>query len=730
MRPRRPIIIIALSAACVASGCSSDDVFSVRFPRASLRQVTREVRVFLFAPNVEGQAPPACDVFEPRGAPFGDAEGRTRRTAAAKLVAPVADEIGSLPSVSFGRYTMVIEAWSPRCIDVDIDNSDNSTFCRRTEAGPSTVMRAYACQTVDISSGNRLDTVANLSRLAEIGSRFQVPESRDLDNPSNRYTEASPLPVVEGTPALFPFRVQVLNELNEDVDGVAIYWAVDDRRGTFVGSATTTTDRDALIGGNGIASATLEAGIGTAQVDDGQIIVSAYAPGYENAPFRFHAKAVASVQTRLWQITLPESIDLDVIETSQSPVVYEDLNDDGRPDVLTVAGTNDHQLAALYDLGPDGYAAQVTPPQPRMARAIGVVRAGEATTVVVSAAKRTSSTRIDLGRNRSAYQVEDPVIELWTNFRNLVPADQPLRPAAVLTDLDGVPLSKVAIAMDVADIDDDGNDEVAMSRCSYLWRGELERQSTFTLCYGASVTDQTDSELTLVSAILDPDGELVGFRERAIIPYFGTPGGFRKVRLSDLNGDGSLDMIANNAVQVLGRCGARNQPSAGFGFSQEVGTFLIDTGFSQAFGLDTGRFNDDRFADIVTTGALRLSSADAGFSLVPGADCALTSRRPAIVSVPRTTAHQLDIRTADLNGDGWDDVLLLHRAIRQIQLFFGSGLEDLARGPSIDLPIGPAGELAIANVGTAEAPVIRAAIPARRENAILFVEFRPDTGSR
>ena len=709
---------VVLLAVLSAASCTEDDTFSLRFPRSALRQVVREVRVFIFAPEADG--PPTCARLDPRGAPFGDAESRTGLTARHQLTAPLDDEVGKLPDVAAGRYTLVVEAWSPPCIDIATDVS-NTTFCRRTDTGPSTVLRGYACQPLSVSGDDKLDLTIDMRPLAELGTEFQLPESRDLDNPVNRYDEASPQPVVEGVPARVPYRVQLVDELGDDLNGVSVHWAVEGDRGTLVGPATVETADDPVLMGQGIAQATLQANQGAAATDDGFVVVSAYAPGFENAPFRFYAKAVPSVRTALRQVSLPRAlVDLEAVEPEVSPVLYEDLNADGRPDVATVTGVDTHRLVVLFDRGDGQFIARVSEAQPGMARGLTAARTGDGPpTLIVSAARRRSRVRADTP-DGPAWIVESPTFELWDAFQQI--SEDPVTPGSprVLSSFNGTPIDKVAISIEAGDIDADGYDELIASRCSYFIRGDGADDS-FTACYGPSVIARGDSELVVLSAVADSSGAVIDYEERAVIPYVGIEGGYRKARFADINRDGSLDIIANNAVQVVGRCGARNQPSTGFGFAVDGGTFIIDTGFSQNFDLAAGRFNDDALLDVVSTGALRLNSADSGFAVILGGNCTLPERLPAVVSGPRTNAHMLVIAAAELNGDAWDDVLLLHRAERQLQLFFGAGTDQLAEGPVIDLPTGLTAEFDIVT-----GPERRVAIPLRRENAVLFVEIEPD----
>ena len=720
---RRAAIIASLAAATAA--CVPEDTFTLRYARPELRQLARDVRIFVFSDD-GAQGPPSCARLDPRGAPFGDAEARTGLEAAFRIDgAP--DRIPDLTGVPLGRHTLVVEAWSARCDDVGT-NGAGGTFCRST-SGPSTVLRGYFCQPLSLSADRRLDIVADLTPLAELGSVFQLPESRDQDNPISRYDASNPQPIAETQVGRFPFRVQLIDDVGNDVDGTLVRWQVDEGNASFQGESTVESGQDPVLLGQGIAAATVRADLGAAATNDGRIAVSAYAPGYENAPFQFFAKAVPTVRLSTEQVNLPRSlVNLEATDPAVSPVVYADLDDNGRPDVVTVAGFQVHQVVVLYDT-PGGFVPRVSTPQPRMARGLAVAQSGPSgPIIVISAARREALAMIDTPDGRT-FPIEDPVIELWDAFRSIGEAPTVERGPIVRTDMDGTPIQKTAISLDAGDIDGDGYDEIVGTRCSYIVRGENREQTPVSLCYGGSVTDRTDSEIAVLSAVTNANDDVIDYRQRAVISYFGLPGGFRTVRFIDLNGDGSLDIIANNAVQVLGRCGARNQPSTGFGFAVPEPGFIVDTGFSQNFGLAAGRFTDDRFADVVSTGAVRGNSSDAGFTMIPGADCQLPSRLPAIVSGPRTSAHLLDVKTADVNADGWDDVLLLHRSERQLQIFFGAGTDALARGPVLDLSTGPSAQFDIASVGTPSEPRVRAAIPLRRENAVLFVDLTPaDSG--
>ncbi|MEM7678723.1 MAG: hypothetical protein AAF449_22305, partial [Myxococcota bacterium] len=84
-------------------GCSPENTFTVRFPRAALRNVTEDLLVYLFAANADESRTPLCTTFDPRGAPFGDPEVRTGLSAQFEFRANrgggTLDELGVLDGV-------------------------------------------------------------------------------------------------------------------------------------------------------------------------------------------------------------------------------------------------------------------------------------------------------------------------------------------------------------------------------------------------------------------------------------------------------------------------------------------------------------------------------------------------------------------------------------------------------------------------------------------------------
>ncbi|MEM7678392.1 MAG: hypothetical protein AAF449_20560, partial [Myxococcota bacterium] len=625
------------------------------------------------------------------------------------------------------RYTVVVEAWGPPCesdrIAIDVDNLP---FCQQTVLGPSTVLRGHYCQSIELSADRGIDTAADLRSFADIGSIFQTPTTRDLGSPVNRFDEDLPQPLVEGVDAQFPFFVQLLDEVGNDQNRVLVHWSIDEGLGDFSTPVIATAGFSPSLGSEGVASVTVRARLGAHAINDGRLIVTAYAPGYENAPFAFHAQAVPAVGVRTRRVDISKSrADLESAHIDFSRVIQGDLDNDNRPDILTVVGQNTHRLVALYDRGDGEFELKTSVEMPGLARSIEIVRAGASPpAVVVSRAERFSSIETEIDGQR-VWLIDRPRFEIWRSFRTPNAVDDVVLPDGpqILSAFNGTAIFQVANAMDAGDIDEDGYDELVAARCSYNFNPVTNGSGQFNRCYGGSIDDEIDSELVILSPRINAQGDIIDFEERGIVPAFGLPGGFRTAQFTDLNGDGDLDIISNNFLQVLGACGDRGLPSEGYGFPSPANQFFSATGFSDNFGLAAGRFNGDVFSDIVSTGALRPNSPDAGFSVLPGTQCGLPTSLPAVVSGGRIAPELLAVKTADINGDGWDDILFLDRSGPRLRLFFGAGSDLLAVGPSIELPGGPSAEFDVAAIN---ATTHRAAIPVRRQNAVYMIEFWPD----
>jgi len=139
-----------------------------------------------------------------------------------------------------------------------------------------------------------------------------------------------------------------------------------------------------------------------------------------------------------------------------------------------------------------------------------------------------------------------------------------------------------------------------------------------------------------------------------------------------------------------------------------------------------GRFDADDLADVVVTGALRAASPNAGVKLNPSVGCAFDSGEDAMIVGPRTLARRMSMRVADVNADGFDDAIVLHRDARELTILLGTGTARLARGQVIALPGGPTSELGlfVESRGTADQVALAATVSAA-EGRVFFVRLRP-----
>jgi hypothetical protein len=222
------------------------------------------------------------------------------------------------------------------------------------------------------------------------------------------------------------------------------------------------------------------------------------------------------------------------------------------------------------------------------------------------------------------------------------------------------------------------------------------------------------------------DGEITALYERAVIPSTALDSGYRDVRIADLSGDGSADLIATTLNEVTVVCGHANLFDSGFGFADNVRREDATVGISQAFSLSLGQFDGRGGLDAIIGGGLRASSDVAGIKLFPSEECGFVMNpKEALITGPTTGARFLIVKTGDLNFDGFDDALVLHRETRILELHLGSGGDLLAQGPSIALPAGANGELGLYIEHPGEGQVAVAATTTPAENTVHVVRIRP-----
>ncbi len=706
----------AVLAACLAvcGACTPADRLEIRFQSAAQQSASTELRIFAF--GGPDHPAPGCAAVDPRGQPPGDAAQRTGLTPQYVQSGPAGADLTEIANITKGTYTVVIEGWGPPCQEVRSGTTE--TVCARLQGTEATVLRGYYCN--DLELGRRLDAAADLISFADIGATLSVPTKiRSVRHPD----EAQPLLVTDGLPARERLWVQLLTGNGDEVDDMPVRFTVEAGSGAIVQPQPILTQSETILDvtDQGLAGATLQANAGASRVNEGVIVVSAHAPGFEGSPVRFHARPLANVDLQIETLTVPRtSASMAGLEDEAVPVALSDLNSDGALDLITVAGGSDHQLLVHYGGHPDVHISQV---QPLQARALTVARLEAGVpSVIISTARRYSQIRGDSPYG-SVHLAETPQLEIWNGL------DQPAAqvslsgPTHVLTQLDGVDIKKLTISMTAADIDDDGVDELAMTRCSYTapYPDEIEgtkisNSISFIRCFG-TLNARTDSEVAVLVATAPNELSV-----RATIASIPTEGGVRESAFADIDDDGTLDLIFATNANVHGACSRRFQAANGFDLSRE-NSFFESTTSGRSYALAAGHFNDDDRADVMIAAGVRAGSPDAEMKAIGGLTCGEFDPGPpySLEVGSKTLSHLLIVRAADFNADGRDDVILLHRNTRQLQVWLGGGNLDFAAGPIIELPIGFAGDLAVANEGDA----VVAATVSPDDNALLRLRFTP-----
>jgi hypothetical protein len=726
--------------------CSRSSVVGVRFASDADRRAITEIRSFVFGPDANAMVVD-CARLDPRGLGPGDAAKRSGLAPETSAKGPIKDTIADLAPLPNGTYTLVIEGFGPGCKRFTAAGMGSAQQCAEVSSQGDPVLRGYYCGVVKLDDSTA-DTNADLLPIVPLGSVLQIPEGAQKDAMGMSPT----FPVIDGLDSRDRFFVQTIDATGVAKNGEPVRWTVTSGQGFFDDVQPATTEHDVVDeltqpdGADGISGVRVHAGTTASSVMQGALTISAYAAGYDGSPVTFHAQALRGIEVSLSSFTLPlEIADLSGADPEFEPIAVDDLDGDGLTDIATFGASScpaQHQLVVLYGKSGGGFTVASSPPQSQEVTAMKTVRLvrDAPKKLLVFTRDGCNPTFEDRGPHLTmttcrttdphTWVVATPKIELWPSL-STVPADGRIAsPPTVISTEDAcndagcttVPIGKAVIAADAQDIDGDGVDELVMSRCSWVWKCN-SFQDVQISCHG-TLNDYTDSEAALYTVDSNASG-FSGFKLRATVPNLGHDGGLREVRLADVNGDGSLDLLFATETEVAGVCGSKNQPNTGFGFGSAMMRFHVSATFAQVFSLVAGHFNADNLADAVASAGLRAASTVSGIKMLPGAGCNLDTGPPAVNIGPTTLARLVILRLADLNADGFDDVMVLHREQHQIQTYFGSGSDLLARGPTIDLPGSANGELDLHVENPGMTPTIVAATTAPRDNAVHVVRVTP-----
>jgi hypothetical protein len=653
------LAVLGLCLMVFTGGCTPKRGLKFRFSNPALREASTELRGFVYDLRSESESNRtdlSCDHFNPTGKRPGDAVQRTGLAPKYQFSAAIGEIQFEAEEIANTQQLIILEAWSQKLVD----------------AKTQSTLLAHSCQVYDLKN-LQTSVVITLDNFVDSGSKILVPEN----NPENgerveRFDQSSPLYVSDGVPSRTPFTVQLLDGLQQNVVGQAVHFEIVKgaaQLGTGQRETVVFTDE------NGVAEITITALANASQSEEGNIELRAYSAGFTFGPIAFYAQAIRSISPKLHRYPLDRNrVDLSDVLTTQryypnfQPLISTDLNGDGRIDLITAAGINEHQLFMFYATEQMGYDIYSSPAQDGVVTALTAfnARPGEPISIL-AAANRLSSSQ--------------PEAHLYT-WRNS--GRRPSESGFEWT----VTASKAewaSISLSAHDLDGDLDDDVAAVRC----RRPFYRQACISR-FGES----PDNEIAI---LLNIDGDALSTVKRIMSPR--GVGGFRRSAFADLDQNGSPDLLATTSQQVHGYCGNRNRFD--FGFNE---TFFQNVTLGSVAPIATGRFDDDSLPDLIAVGAFRLSAARAEFRVMHGCqNCGLPPTSCGVEVGPasqalgsRSFAHyQQDLRVVDLNGDGHDDLVNLHRTETALYTYLSSGQGGFALGPRIELPMSRCSDMTI-----------------------------------
>lgn len=684
--------------ATAATACSQH-VFEARFASDAVRLATSRVDVFAFGPGGGVD----CSTFDPRGRGAGDAEVRTGVRAAAKATSELEDEIARLEVPEAGVYALVIEAWGPGCAEL---TSGTSPGCLRFAADGPDILRGHYCNTLELSNERVFDITADLESFTKIGAQIEIPGEAERFGPDD------PLDVASGELAREPFVVRLIDVDAAQVPNYPVHFSVVSGRASVVEAQPLRTSDDQDLRGEGIAAATLRIGADAHTIDDGRIVVEAYAAGFDGAPLTFEARAVPSVDVRTEVVPIPDSIvNVAASEPISQRLIAADLDGDGDLDYATYAGWRVHRLVVVWHEA-DGYRVELGPEVDGEPRALATANLFDGGPSIILASARYDPGDQEATPAGTTYVIKEPKLSIYDPSNLAMPR--------TVDRIGGVPMTKVPIWIEAEDLDGDGYDDLAMSQCSYVFRIDSE-QTAFIPCF-SQFNDDTDSEIGIW--VRDDPGSLT-FEQAATIASLGNEGGFRELVFADINSDGSPDVVAATNSNVIGVCGQRNQPGSGFGFPSNP-RMSANISFGRGYSVAVGRLDDDGTLDAIVTGGIRAGGPNAGIKVVPGAGCEAFGDGPnSIVTGRRSFSHLMSVRAAHLNDDEWSDVIVRHGNEQRLSIFLGGGELGLAGGPVVELPAGATTALAVGEETIEGERAVVAATLSADDGVLVLARIRP-----
>lgn len=621
----------------VPIACTTELEVGVTFESAELESAISELRVFAFDRLRDPTA--RCEVFDPVGAGPGDAEQRTGRAADRSGVGAMGgDVLLQLEGVPRSKITLVVEAWD-----------------RSTQA----VLRSYACKTIDTDRADVLPAIA-LQWLAGAGATIQLTD--DAFTGVRR--------VVDEALAVEPLEVAIrLGEAQAGVEAHPVFWSVVSGNASLSPAGVVTTT--VASGRGGETTAFVRAGAGASS---GPVIrVIAYAAGFEGGPIEFEIEPRGTVYATVRRVPIPGALaqlqaGMDAAGSADPrgyfrPVVTADFDRDGRVDFATLAGRSSHRIVLAYGEPAGRWAIHVSPERARAPIAMAVFRMSDVGPpgLVVSSA------------HVSAVRSEDPRLEIWQP-----PAGRPTAQSDWSVVLTHTP-QRIAIDLAAANLDASGPDELAAVRCKRV-------DSIVGRCVGSAAVDND----LVVMQLRGGDLSVTASTSANL------SGGFRSARFADLDADGALDLVAAAGPMTRWYCG-----DAGTVDLTRAGA--VTNPQPDSGTLSVGQFGRDDLADVALSMSVTLSGDFAEVQLYEG--CARCVDDPRVtcglrsLGRPHTAgqvAYGLLLPTAaiDLDGDGVDDSLVLHRREQTLRLYFGGGPDGLVPGPILTLPAADVGGLA------------------------------------